>query len=66
MLLRRYSAVDDSRAVEVFDDIIQNGFEPIESVIADEVSLCAEPRYVQMAEHTMRRIAVDRAVEFCP
>ena len=48
--------VDDSRAVEVFDDIIQNGFEPIESVIADEVSLCAEPRYVQMAEHTVGHI----------
>ena len=56
MLLRGYSALGDSRAVEVLDDKIQNGFEPIESVITAVVSLCAESSHVQMTEHAVGHI----------
>ena len=56
VLLRGYSALGDSRAVEVFDDMIQTGCEQIESAITTVVSLCAESRYVQMAEHAVGHI----------
>ena len=56
VLLRGYSALGGSRAVEVLDDKIQNGFEQIESVITAVVSLCAESSHVQMTEHTVGHI----------
>ena len=46
----------DIRAVEVFDDRIQTCFEQIESAITTVVSLSAESRYVQMAEHAVGHI----------
>jgi pentatricopeptide repeat protein len=39
--------------VEVFDEMVDNGFEPSESMITAVVSLCAESRHVQMAEHAV-------------
>ena len=56
VLLREYSALYDSRAVEVFDDRIQTCCEQVESAIATVVSLSAESRYVQMAEHAVGHI----------
>ena len=56
MLLRGYSAFDDRRAVEVFDDMIQTCCEQIEIATTTVVPLCAEPRYVQMAEYAMGHI----------
>ena len=56
MLLRGYSAFDDRRAVEVFDDMIQTCCEQVESAITTVVSLSAESRYVQMAEHAVGHI----------
>ena len=56
VLLRGYSALYDSRAVEVFDDMIQTCCEQVEIAITAVVSLCAEPRYVQIAEHAMGHI----------
>ena len=56
VLLRGYSALGDSRAVEVFDDMIQTCCEQVEIAITVVVSLCAEPRYVQMAEHALGHI----------
>jgi pentatricopeptide repeat protein len=54
VLLRGYSALGDSRAVEVFDELIEGGFEPSESALIAVVSLCAESRHVQMAEHAVK------------
>ena len=54
--MRGYSAFDDRRAVEVFDDMIQTCCEQVEIAITAVVSLCAEPRYVQIAEHAMGHI----------
>jgi len=54
VLLRGYSALGDSRAVEVFDELIERGFEPSESALIAVVSLCAESRHVQMAEHAIK------------
>jgi pentatricopeptide repeat protein len=56
VLLRGYSALGDSRAVEVFDEMVDSGFEPSESMITAVVSLCAESRHVQMAEHAVSYI----------
>ena len=56
VLLRGYSALYDSRAVEVFDDMIQTCCEQVESAITTVVSLSAESRYVQMAEHAVGHI----------
>ena len=56
VLLRGYSAFYDSRAFEVFDDMIQTCCEQVEIAITAVVSLCAEPRYVQIAEHAMGHI----------
>lgn len=56
MLLRGYSALGDSRAVEVFDEMIEGGYEPSESAVTAVVSLCAESRHVQMAEHAVAHI----------
>jgi len=56
VLLRGYSALGDSRAVEVFDDLIESGYEPSEGVITAVVSLCADSRHVQMAEHAVLHV----------
>ena len=56
VLLRGYSALYDSRAVEVFDDMIQTCCEQVESAITTVVSLSAELRYVQMAEQAAGHI----------
>jgi len=53
-LLRGYAGVGDSRAVEVFDEVVQAGFQPAESLMTALISLCAERRNVQMAEHVLR------------
>lgn len=53
-LLRAYAALGDSRAMEVFDEIVQNGFQPGESLLTAMISLCAESRHVQLAEHVLR------------
>lgn len=53
LLLRGYSALGDSRAVEVFDELIDGNHEPSESALTAVVSLCAESRHVQMAEHAV-------------
>ena len=41
VLLRGCSALGDSRAVKVFGEMIENGFEPSESALIAVVSLCA-------------------------
>lgn len=56
VLLRGYSALGDSRAVEVFDELLEGGFEPSESALVAVVSLCAESRHVQMAEHAVKYV----------
>jgi len=56
VLLRGYSALGDSRAVEVFGEMIDGGFEPSESALIAVVSLCAESRHVQMAEHAISHV----------
>lgn len=56
VLLRGYSALGDSRAVEVFGEMIESGFEPSESALIAVVSLCAESRHVQMAEHAISHV----------
>jgi pentatricopeptide repeat protein len=53
-LLRGYAALGDSRALEVFNEVIQNGFQPAESLLTAMISLCADSRHVQMAEHVLR------------
>lgn len=53
-LLRAYAALGDSRAVEVFEEVVQKGFQPSESLMTAIISLCAECRHVQMAEHVLR------------
>ena len=65
VLLRGYFALYDSRAVEVFDDRIQTCCEQVESAIATVVSLSAESRYVQMAEHAVGHIRAKRARDAC-
>jgi len=52
-LLRSYAGLGDSRAVEVFDDLVLKGFAPSEGVLTAIVSLCAESRHIQMAEHAL-------------
>merc|ERR1719265_1297505 len=56
VLLRGYSALGDSRAVEVFDELLEGGFEPSESALVAVVSLCAELKHVQMAEHAVKYV----------
>jgi len=53
-LLRCYAALGDSRAVEVFDDIVARGFAPSEGVLTAIISLCADSRHIQMAEHALK------------
>jgi len=53
VLLRGYAAVGNSHAVESFDRMIADGYVPPESVLTAVVSLCAESRHVQMAEHIL-------------
>jgi len=52
-LLRSYAGLGDSRAVEVFDDLVLKGFNPSEGVLTAVVSLCADSRHIQMAEHAL-------------
>jgi len=52
-LLRSYAALGDSRALEIFDDFVSRGFTPAEGVLTAVVSLCAESRHIQMAEHIL-------------
>ena len=54
--MRGYSALGDSRAVEVFGEMIENGFEPFESALIAVVCLCAESRRVQLAEHAISHV----------
>lgn len=56
VLLRGYSALGDSRAVEVFDELLEGGFDPSDSALIAVVSLCAESRHVQMAEHAVKYV----------
>jgi len=56
ILLRGYAALGDSRAVEVFDEMVEAGFELSESGVTAIVSVCAESRHVQMAEHAATHI----------
>jgi len=53
-ILRGYVALGDSRAVEVFEEVVRIGFQPSESLLTALISLCAESRHVQMAEHVLR------------
>jgi len=50
-LLRGYAMIGDSRAVEVFDRFVQDGFEPTAGTLSNICSSCAESRHVQLAEH---------------
>jgi pentatricopeptide repeat protein len=53
-LLRGYASLGDSRAMEVFEEVVQTGFQPSESLLTALISLCAESRHVQMAEHALK------------
>jgi pentatricopeptide repeat protein len=53
-LLRGYAALGDSRAMEVFEEVRQTGFTPSEPLMTALISLCAESRHVQMAEHVLK------------
>jgi pentatricopeptide repeat protein len=53
-LLRSYASLGDSRAVEVFDDLLGKGFMPSEGMLTGVISLCAESRHIQMAEHVLQ------------
>mmetsp|Transcript_159223 Transcript_159223/g.296865 ORF Transcript_159223/g.296865 Transcript_159223/m.296865 type:complete len:1024 (+) Transcript_159223:108-3179(+) len=52
-LLRSFAALGDSRSVEVFDEVLQSGFQPSENLLIAVISLCADSRHVQMAEHAL-------------
>lgn len=52
-LLRGLAAVGDSRAVEVFDEVLKSGFQPSENLLTMVISLSADSRHVQMAEHAL-------------
>lgn len=56
VLLRGYSALGDSRAVEMFDEMIENGFEPSETSVTAIISSCAESKHIQLAEHVVDHI----------
>ena len=56
VLLRGNSASGHSRAVKVFGEMIENCFEPSESALITVVSLCAESRHVQLAEHAISHV----------
>jgi len=60
VLLRGYSLLGDSRAVEMFDEMVEAGVELSESSVTAIVSVCAESRHVQMAEHAVMRLRETR------
>jgi pentatricopeptide repeat protein len=53
-LLQSYAAVGDSRAVEVFDELVSKGCKFSEGVLTSVISLCAESHHIQMAEHVLK------------
>lgn len=55
-LLRSFAALGDSRSVEVFDDVLQSGYQPSENLLVAVISLCADSRHVQMAEHALNYV----------
>jgi pentatricopeptide repeat protein len=55
-LLRGYASLGDSRAMEVFQEVLQTGFHPAEPLVTALISLCAESRHVQMAEHVLKYV----------
>jgi pentatricopeptide repeat protein len=66
-ILRSYATLGHSRAVEVFDDFVSRGFAPSEGTLTGVISLCAESRHVQMAEHVLqyaRRANVNSTLSF--
>lgn len=50
-IMRGYASSGDSRAVDVFEDLVRGGYDPPENVLTAAVSMCAESRHIQMAEH---------------
>jgi len=52
-LLRAYAVACDGGAVEVFDNLVKQGYVPSESVLIAVISLCAESKHVKLAERVM-------------
>lgn len=52
-LARGYAAAGDSRAMDALDAMVEMGTKPSEATLTAAVSLCAESRHVQMAEHAV-------------
>lgn len=51
MLLRTFTVVGDSRAIDQFDMLLQRDCKPSEASLAHIFSLCAESKFVQLADH---------------
>mmetsp|Transcript_67479 Transcript_67479/g.161926 ORF Transcript_67479/g.161926 Transcript_67479/m.161926 type:complete len:953 (+) Transcript_67479:151-3009(+) len=55
-LLRAYAIACDGSAVEVFEDLLKQGYVPGESVLIAVISLCAESKHVKLAERVMEYV----------
>merc|ERR1719359_895780 len=52
-LVKGYASQGESQAVELFEELLQRGFEPSEGSVVGMITACSESRHVQMAERLM-------------
>merc|ERR1719201_2432465 len=52
-LMKAYASQGDPKAVALFDEVLEKGFDPSEGSAISIVTLCAESKHVQMAERVV-------------